>query len=305
MLNTNEVRIETCTECMYSCIFCPHSTSKFTRKKEVMSFDKFCFIVDKIEKELPNITDITISGFGEAFLDNTILQKIKYVREKGYKVHIVSNGYLLNLDVVGVLDKLNVEDIRISLHSVEYEAYKKLTKTSFHHFSEVLVNINNIINTTNIPLILTFEIIKGINDNQIEDIKKKYDKIAMIEMWKPHNWVSTYEFRSGPNIKDTCGRPWNSPYQIQVDGTINMCCFDYNGELLLGNFLKQTMKEIFSGNEFLNLKLYHKTGFLDVSQYICRYCDQRKSQDDIVIYNNKFDNIDRLYRTSTNYAKIN
>ncbi|MCF8019817.1 MAG: radical SAM protein [Vallitaleaceae bacterium] len=303
MLNTNEVRIETCTKCNYSCIFCPHST-KFKRKKEIMTLKKFCFIVDKIKKELSNITDLTISGFGEAFLDNTIIDKIRYAKELGFKIHILSNGSYLFYLVVDQLNEIGVEDIRISLHSIYNEAYKKLTKASKQQHKNVLQNIEYIIEKTDINLILTFEIIPGINDDQIEKIKEKYSDCATIEMWKPHNWVDVYKFRKGYATKSTCGRPWNSPYQIQVDGTVNMCCFDYNGELLLGNFLTQSMENIFNSADFLKLRKHHENGILNDSEYICKDCDQRKNQSDIIIYNNKFDVKNRLNRTSTTYAKI-
>lgn len=302
MLNTNEVRIETCTKCMYSCIFCPRDT--FTRKKEIMSLDTYCFILDKIKKELPDITSITISGFGEAFLDDTLLEKIKYTRESGYKIHIVSNGYYITPSVIHFLTDIGVENIRISLHSIKHKVYQKLTRTPSSYFYRVIQNIDNIIEKSDMPLILTFEIFPGINDDQIEQIKKRYDDKAVIEIWHPHNWISTYKYREGPIIRSTCGRPWNSPYQLQVDGTLNMCCFDYNGDLLLGNFLEQSMEEILNGDAFLDLKKHHENGTLEQTEYICKNCDQRKSQEDIIIFNNKFESKNRLDRTSTNYAKI-
>jgi MoaA/NifB/PqqE/SkfB family radical SAM enzyme len=303
MLNTNEVRIETCTLCNYACIFCPHST-KFKRKKEVMSLDTFRFIVDKIKDELPDITDLTISGFGEAFLDKTILEKIKYARDLDYKVHVLTNGSLLTSYKIDFLHDVGIEDIRISLHSINVESYRKLTKPPIYRFQVVMSNIQHILQLTSIPLILTFETIPGINDNEIEEIKEVFSKHATIELWKPHNWVSTYKYRIGEAVKNTCGRPLNSPYQIQVDGTVNMCCFDYNGELLLGNFLNQTMKEIFNGDVYIDLRKNHLNGTLDQTDYICKNCDQRKSQEGIVIYNNKFKEAERLNRTSTNYEKI-
>jgi hypothetical protein len=55
---------------------------------------------------------------------------------------------------------------------------------------------------------------------------------------------------------------------------------------------------------FLDLKKHHEKGTLEQTDYICKDCDQRKSQGDIIIYNNKFKNENRLDRTSTNYAKI-
>jgi radical SAM protein with 4Fe4S-binding SPASM domain len=201
-----------------------------------------------------------------------------------------------------MINEYQVDDIRISLHAVEEKPYRKITKSK--DLKIVLDNIDNIINKTNLNLILTFDIVKGINEDQVEKAKDKYSNSVIIEAWKPHNWVNAFTYRKGDSVKSTCGRPWKSPYQIQVDGTVNMCCFDYNGKLLLGNFLNQTMKEIFNGQEYLNLKKHHENGTLDTSSYICKNCDQRKDQSDIIIYNNKFKSKDRLNRTSTTYKKI-
>ena len=74
---TNEIRIETSTHCNAGCVFCPWPTDDFTRKKEIMSVDDYKFYVDKVRQELPDqITETTISGFGEAFTDPTLLKKI-------------------------------------------------------------------------------------------------------------------------------------------------------------------------------------------------------------------------------------
>ena len=55
---------------------------------------------------------------------------------------------------------------------------------------------------------------------------------------------------------------------------------------------------------FNSLRNAHRAGVLDDSNYICKNCDQRKDQEGIVIYNNKFSAKDRINRTSTNYRKV-
>ena len=59
------------------------------------------------------------------------------------------------------------------------------------------------------------------------------DKVELIEAWRPHNWVDGRSYRDTREVKQikTCGRPEKGPLQIQVDGTINMCCFDFNKDL--------------------------------------------------------------------------
>lgn len=305
MLNTNEARIETCTHCNYACIFCPHSTT-FSRNKEMMPYHIFEFILSKLKSQAPEITDITISGFGEAFLDPTIIKKITLARNMDYNVHILTNGSLLDKSIIDELVRLKVEDIRISLHALSSDSYKWITRSSETCFFNVLRNINYIIkNKYKTRLVITADIIES-NQYQPKYIIDKYkDDVDLIEIWKPHNWVDAFDFRKSPIIKDTCGRPWNSPLQVQVDGTVNMCCFDYNGKLLLGDLLRESIDEIFSGRPFLDLKECHENGKLNDSMYICSNCDQRMNQDDAIIHNTQFKSSDRLNRTSTTYKRVN
>lgn len=305
MLNTKEVRIETCTYCNYSCIFCPQNTKLFTRRKTIMSFEMYKFILDKINKEAPQINETTISGFGESFLDKTLLQKIKYSREKGYKVHVVTNGSFLSDGIIDELIELSVSDIRISLHSMKYKNYEKITNANKGLHSKVMRAIEYITSKERkTKIILTFEKI-NINEDEIPSIINYYnDRVDLLEIWTPHNWVNVFSYRNGPIVRSTCYRPWNSPIQIQVDGTINMCCFDFNGQLLLGDFKIQTLEEIFNSEFYLDLKKCHENGTLENSNFVCKDCDQRKDQSMAIIYNSKFSPEDRLNRTSTNYTKV-
>ena len=70
---TNEARIETSTACNAGCVFCPWPTDDFTRKKRIMPLSEYKFYVDKLKEEMGDtINEITISGFGEAFVDNSL-----------------------------------------------------------------------------------------------------------------------------------------------------------------------------------------------------------------------------------------
>lgn len=304
MLITNEARIETCTKCNYQCEFCTHPTH-FARKEEIMSLETYRFIIDKLRLEAPYILESTISGFGEAFLDPTIFEKIKYSIDNGLNVHTLTNGSTLNEDKIDTLFKYNVEDIRISLHSIKPENYCRITGATPAQHRKVLHNINYIINNKDYTrLVITIDVV-DINKDEVDEIINLYsDRVDLLEVWRPHNWVDVLDYRTGPIIKDSCGRPINSPLQIQVDGTINMCCFDYNGVLLLGDFMTQTLDEIFESEVYLDLRKQHILGTLAESNYICKNCDQRRGQNDAVIYNSKFSGDDRLNRTSTNYRKV-
>ena len=128
-----------------------------------------------------------------------------------------------------------------------------------------------------------------------------------MEVWKPHNWVDGKDYRKVQNERlKTCGRPFKGPLQVQIDGTVNMCCFDYNGQLLLGDLNKQNLREIFSSEMFKKIVKCHETGNFEGSGLICENCDQRnKVKTDVMIYNSKFDVKERVGKVSTTYSDLN
>ncbi len=306
MLNTKEVRIETSTFCNHKCVFCPHSTH-FKRRKETMNLGLFQFLLDKIKDQAPNVTDVTVSGFGEAFMDPTIIDKIKYAHSLNYNVHILTNGTYLSKSKIDYLLNLPLADLRISLHSLDPETWSLITRGSRKKHKELLKNIDYIISkkTKRTRFIITVDVIDA-NMDEVDHIVEKYsDIVDLLEVWKPHNWVNTFSYRNGNPVRTSCGRPINSPLQVQVDGTVNMCCFDFNGELLLGDLKTQNVDDIFNSKDYLELSKAHADGTLDCSKYICKDCDQRKKQDGVVIYNSKFSEKDRLFRTSTTLTRVN
>lgn len=298
MTNTNEARIENCTLCNYKCIFCPHSTA-FSRKKEIMSNDLFFEILNKLPLQ---ITDITISGFGEPFLDKNLLNKISLAREMNYEVHIVTNGSLLTNDIIKELVDLEVSDIRISFHSVDSDRYKEITGAGIKQWARALTTIYEISEIKKqTRLIVTADISKNIDKEVVKLRQLLEDKIDLLEVWKPHNWIDWGNYRDGEKVKQTCGRPLNGPLQIQVDGTVNMCCFDYNGELELGDFKTQTLNEIFSSDMYNKILKSHNGEEIDL---ICNNCDQLKNVGDIILYNNKYTEDERVGKLSTSYKNL-
>ncbi|MCF7870408.1 MAG: radical SAM protein [Candidatus Omnitrophica bacterium] len=287
---TNEVRIETSTLCNFSCKFCPHNT-ELKRKKEIMSLEGFKFILNKIKKEAPYIDTCTLSGLGEPLLDPTIEEKIEYAKKLGYKVILLTNASLL--------DKKNIEVdlLKVSFHTPNKDKFKEITGTN--NFDLVL---NNIYNTKN-KVAITSDLTENFKE-EIEGLKRIFeDKVYLLEIWKPHNWVNWGNYRSGEATKKTCGRPEKGPIQIQVNGTINMCCFDFNGELLLGDFYTQTLEEIFSSKSFKEIEEKHKT--YNKEGLICKNCDQLIDLENTLLYSSKFFIKDRVHSLSTTFKKVN
>jgi hypothetical protein len=200
------------------------------------------------------------------------------------------------------LIELGVADIRYSLHTLDSDIYKKITQTNKH--THVLKMIQYSYEKTlgmDTRIIVTGEIIEE-NEHEVEALKN-FKYADTIELWKPHNWTDWGDLRPIKKKKASCGRPINGPLQIQVDGTVNMCCFDYNGKLLLGDLKTQSLQEIFNAPEYLDLRMHHENGTLDQTNYICKNCDQRNEDNgEFLVFSNAGD--ERVGKLSTTYKSL-
>ncbi|MFH1798505.1 MAG: radical SAM/SPASM domain-containing protein, partial [Candidatus Omnitrophota bacterium] len=305
----NDMRIEVSTKCNYNCVICPHG--KLTRRKETMSYELFREIVDKILRETKQYTTLTFPGMGEPLLDETLDEKIKYVKNLKPEIEILmlTNGYLLTPERFKSLEELGVTSIRVSLYGHDAETYSRVhgvkNKETFEMVKQNLIKICEIKNKT--QLLLTFNVVEGVNDNMLENwIDFWARKADLVEVWRPHNWVDAKKYREVQGVKlKSCGRPFNGPLQVQVDGTVNMCCFDFDGKLTIGDLKTQTLKEIFSSPLYEKIKKCHESGNYKQSGLICENCDQRNSKkSDVMVYNSKFDINERVKMLSTTYNKV-
>ena len=304
---SNELRFEITTKCNYSCIICPRD--KLTRNIETMNIELFKDIFDKINSETSQYDTLTFPGLGEPLLDKTIDDKIIYAKKHNYTVLMLTNGSLLTVDRFKRLEDVGLDSIRVSIYGDTPESYNAVHGTKntnlFQKIKENLTKISRI--KTSASLLITYNVVGGRNDSTLETwIEYWKDRVDLLEVWRPHNWVDGRSYRTVQQEKaKTCGRPWKTPLQIQVDGTINMCCFDFDGKLLLGDLKTQTLEEIFESSMFKKILKHHTSGDYKGSGLICENCDQRNlDKSDVMIYNSKFDIQERIKKVSTTYADI-
>jgi hypothetical protein len=305
----NDMRFEVTTKCNYNCVICPRD--KLTRKIETMDFELFKKLFNEIINETNQYDTLTFPGMGESLLDRTLEDKIKYAKSKVKKldVLILTNGSLLTTERFKTFEDLGVTSVRVSFYGGDPKTYSKIHRTgdenSFEKVRDSLVEISRIRKET--KLLLTFNLLDGGNDGVVKDWISFWEpKADLLEVWRPHNWVDgkSYRLVQKEQLK-TCGRPFRGPLQVQVDGTVNMCCFDFDGKLTLGDLKTQSLREIFSSSLFKKIVKYHNSGNFAGSGLICEICDQRNTdKSDVMIYNSKFDIEERVKMISTTYKRL-
>lgn len=304
---SDEVRIEIATKCNYNCIIC--ARDKLTRAKEIMPTERFRHYLEKIMSVKGKYSTLTFSGFGEPLLDRNFLEKAEIAEKQGLNLLLLTNASLLTVPIFKRINELGFLSIRISFYGINQQSYGRMHNLNggvdFERLKATLTEICRMGRKTRI--IFTYNVVEGVNDADLRGWIDYWEPIAdLLEVWKPHNWVTGREYRGVKKEKlKTCGRPFGGPLQVQADGTVNMCCFDFDGKLLIGDLNKQTLAEIFASGAYNRIKERHMSGDFSGSGLICENCDQRNvDKSDVMVYNSKFDINERVRMVSTNYQKL-
>ena len=115
------------------------------------------------------------------------------------------------------------------------------------------------------------------------------EKADAIEIWKPHNFGDGRDYRQRYEevaFKNTCGRPENGPLQIQWDGEVIPCCYDYNNQIVLGNAFKEPVLDILNAEKFRLLRYAHNKKEFHLFPY-CDQCDQLLEHTDALVYTSR------------------
>jgi hypothetical protein len=174
--------------------------------------------------------------------------------------------------------------IRFSVHAIKAKDYEKVHRGL--NASDKDRNIGNFmamnrgrckVHVTTMPL----------NGESVEQFKIRWADADYLEVWKPHNWASGRKFRqSDRRERVMCMRCFTGPIQILSDGTMVLCCFDFDGKLSIGNTHYHSITSILGGSALQNYRQLHKAQTL--SGLICEKCDQRFVYDESpLLYSNE------------------
>lgn len=274
------VDIGTTNFCNSECIMCPHSKLK---KMGTMDMRLYKKIIDNCAKL--NIRIITLSFFGEPFLDKELVEKIKYAKEKGMFVAFYSNASLLTKELAKNIISASLDGITISFDGYSKETYEKIRKKL--KFDIVKGNILNLIETrkrmgkTNPKISLVLVELEE-NKNEIKQFYKEWNKkVDSINIINMRNWANDIQkegtkesFHFNKKIKrKPCALIWQKMI-VDWNGDVVLCCDDWNHSTVLGNLKKQTIEEIWRGEKLKKIREAHVKGeFYKVP--ICSACNKK------------------------------
>jgi len=130
------LQVETTDICNLKCVMCTREILGELNTRSI-SFDEFVKVVDAIEPYY-----VTMNGLGEPLFDDTIFEKLAYLRRMGISSSMPTNGTLVRHDKLENL-VMNLPDIlQLSIDGANRETFEEIRKAG--NFSDVLVNFRAI-----------------------------------------------------------------------------------------------------------------------------------------------------------------
>ena len=286
-----EVRYEVTDHCNAECVMCPRDVHKLGRPHGIMNIEKYKKSIDEVV-EL-GCKQVVLTGFGEPMIDKTLEKKVEYANQKGLRTYIISNASLLSRARATRLIKAGLDELRLSYYGMKKESYERVmvglnfevTMSNLLGFLELREELNSKKPRLEINWLVLPE-----NEEDTEHFREFWEpKADAIEIWKPHNFGDGRDYRlryEDVAMKDTCGRPENGPLQIQWDGEVIPCCYDYNNQIVLGNAFEQPVLEVLNGEKYRLLRFAHREKKFNLFPY-CDQCDQLLPHADALVYTNR------------------
>jgi len=255
------VAIEPTSVCNLRCTMCFQVDDTFGKNKNFMGFmkwDLFKKIVDEIENN--NGQAVTFASRGEPTLHKQFPEMLDYCKKKNFvDIKVNTNATKMDDKLIHSILSANVTTIVYSVDASTKETYEKIRVKG--KFEKVLENIKRFkeIRKIDYPNSVTQTRIAGVavletqSPTEMEKFWSQYvDYVAIrkeIPRWDSYN-------NEPNNIEGVCNLLYERLY-IWFDGTAVPCDFDYKSYLKLGNANNSTIKEIWKGKAYQNLRKEH------------------------------------------------
>ena len=286
-----EVRYEVTDHCNAECIMCPRDVHKLGRPHGIMDRRQY-------EKSIDEVTalgckQVVLTSFGEPLIDKGLERKIAYAKSKGLRTYIISNASLLTRRRAKGLIEAGLDELRISYYGMRKESYEKVMvglnfETTMKNLADFL-ELREELGSKRPRLEISWLVLPE-NEDETELFKEYWlDRADAIEVWMPHNFGDGRDYRQRFEeraMKTTCGRPENGPLQIQWNGEVIPCCYDYNNQIVLGNAFEQPVLEILNNDKYGLLRSAHQDKTFEMFPY-CNQCDQLLPHTEALVFTNR------------------
>lgn len=281
-----EFAIETIFGCNLSCNMC-FIDQPTTRKKGAMPMELFKHIVDTMAPYADKFEKVDLWSLGEPLLDPHLFERIKYMKQLGYKrMAISTNADLMNADKRQKLLDTGIETVIISIDGTTKEVHEAIRRGS--KFERVVENTEEVIKLRDKGGYKTRFIVRFIrqqlNWDQWDEHKAYWnarlsqEKRDFVAVYNEHNYGGYVAEKSDLVKQETDYMEWKPCHYvfesliILSDGSLSLCPADFlEAQFGLGKVPDQTPLEAFNSKAYKDMRELHKCGNKNAIK-LCKDC---------------------------------
>jgi radical SAM protein with 4Fe4S-binding SPASM domain len=278
-----QVYVETTNVCNQHCPGCPRDLLKSEAGGNYASpihigRNDYAMLVAQVGERASAAQPIRLKLF---FMDEPLAHKdaVWHVQEAkrhaGLVVNITTNGTLLRPEKARPLLEAGIDEVAVSLDAVAPDYYERVRPGGGNtSLGRVIDNIYGLVKLRK-ELAAPTSIILTMVAHPGEDWQRQYD--AMETMWGhlvdviAYRPFSVYRGERQP-IQPTfcCSEPFERMF-LRANGTASLCTEDVRPDVVLGDWRKQRLEEIWQNEGYRNLRKRHRDGRYD-SIDLCSRC---------------------------------
>ena len=284
-----EVRYEVTDHCNATCIMCPRDKHEHGREHGIMDQRSYERSIDEVAAL--GAKKVVLTGFGEPMLDKRLEQKIAYAKSKGLGTYFITNGSALTPVRSQKLLAAGLDEMRVSFYGMRPETYNAVMQgLDFNRTMKGVLEFLRLRDEMGKKTRVQMSYLE-LKENATDTgaFREFWEpRVNAIEIWKPHNFGDGRDYRTrlDDSMKTSCGRPENGPLQIQWNGEVIPCCYDYNNQIILGNAFETPVLELLNGPKYRLLRYAHRMKKFGMFPY-CDQCDQLLPHADALVYTNR------------------
>lgn len=260
----HEIDIEVTSSCDADCIMCPRKAMR--RKVGPMDLDLFKKIID--EAVALDVQELHLNGYGEISVLKNYQEYISYIRQKSrsIKINLNTNGMRMNEEKARFYVESGVNTVNVTIDGATAATFESIRR---HLKLDVVEgNVKRLIEIRNqsgrkYPMVTVNMIGMPQNIHEAEMFLAKWKGVAdRVGISGLVSRIGSVAFANidDPNWQETpCFLLW-SQMPVWSDGTVALCCDDWDGKAPQGNLKNSTIKEIWTSRRRAGLRKVHLEG---------------------------------------------
>jgi organic radical activating enzyme len=254
--------IETHSYCNARCIMCTYASMR--RPKGFMDGSLFEHIVE--EASTLHVGTILLHGTCEPFLDPDLFEKIRKIKRRGLRLHVITNGSLLSDEIAERVVAEGVDEVTVSLDGYRKESYERVRVGL--RWEDVIEGIERLIahkrRRKSVAPFLRLQYVDAANDKRDARLFWKYwrGRVDEVIYMRANDWAGQVPLKrmspACPNASP-CRFLWTSMV-ILWDGTVPLCCLDSSATNVLGRVGDTSISTVWTGEMLTQIRDKHLQG---------------------------------------------